>query len=133
MPLLPTMHEFVPMIESGRKLHTIRRERKIPFKVGQTLFLYTDSRTQAAKKQGEKTLSHKYWISIDPERLTASLEGVPLSMRQVRDLAWRDGFDQVTEFFKFFERYTKEVCEKDLRLLCWVFPSHLEEVINATS
>ena len=123
MPLLPIMHEFVAMIESGRKRHTIRKERKIPFKVGQTLYLWTDSRTPAAKSQGEKPLD-------DPEM---ALEGVSMTMRQIKDLAWHDGFDEVAKFFAFFERYSPEVCEKDLRLLCWMFPSHLKEVIDATS
>jgi len=125
MPLLPIMHEFVPMIESGRKFHTIRKERKHPFKVGQSLFLYTDSRTPRAKFQFEKPLNYIYRVSVDPELLTVLLEGNPMSMRQIKDLAWHDGFDDHFAFFRFFERYSLDICKTDLRLLCWEFPSYL--------
>jgi len=125
MPLLPVMHQFIPMIESGRKIHTIRKERKYPFKVGQSLFLYTDSRTSKAKFQFKKPLYFLYHVSIDPKLLTVLLDGLPMSMRQIKDLAYHDGFDDQFAFFRFFERYTPDVCKTDLRLLCWEFPSYL--------
>lgn len=45
MPHLSFQAQFVPLVESDKKNQTIRKERKNPIKVGDTLKLYANWRT----------------------------------------------------------------------------------------
>ncbi len=53
MPALNFMKQFAPLVENGEKRQTIRKVRKHPIKVGDTLYLYTGMRTKACRKLGE--------------------------------------------------------------------------------
>jgi hypothetical protein len=44
MPALDFQARFAPLVESGEKRQTIRKRRKRPIGVGQTLYLWTGQR-----------------------------------------------------------------------------------------
>lgn len=53
MPIINCQPRFAKLIVEELKIQTIRKERKIPIKVGDKLFLYTGLRTKNAKKFAE--------------------------------------------------------------------------------
>lgn len=65
MPALSFMSRFAPLVESGQKRQTIRKVRKRPIKVGDTLYLYTGMRTKKCRKLGEVVCSEVFGIEID--------------------------------------------------------------------
>ena len=110
MPLLNFQKRFVTQVESGRKRQTIRAMRKIPFKVGDKLFLYTGLRTKDCRKLGEvicervrhiliemKTdgISPRYIITVDNDE--ECLYGEIL-----KNIAIKDGFLSLLELISFF-------------------------------
>lgn len=94
MPVLNFKPQFVPFILDGTKQHTIRAERKRPIKPGDRLFLYTGLR-----QKGAKLLMETECCEVQPLCIFEQY-GVPrvwlnnnvLSLPEVDQLAWRDGF-----------------------------------------
>jgi hypothetical protein len=118
MPLLNFKARFADDVESGRKRQTIRARRKDGRdpKVGDTLYLYTGCRTRQARKLGEGICLvaepldirrlHLAWLTSNPGEEwpgTVHRNGMSLNLRQVLDIARRDGFESVDAFVKFFE------------------------------
>ena len=64
MPALNFQRRFVSKIESGEKRGTIREKRKIPFKVGDPLYLYTGMRTSKCESI---ILHYPLGIVVHPE------------------------------------------------------------------
>ena len=103
--LLGFRKQYAPMIISGTKRQTIRRDRKdgqIP-KNGETLYLYEGLRTKQCQKLGEAIctwtksilIDWKNGIYIDSKKLTGG---------EVDKLAQADGFINRRDFIAFFER-----------------------------
>ncbi len=64
MPAINFQERFRESILSGRKIQTIRKYRKTPFKEGDRLYLYTGLRTKNCKKIFEKTIKAVYDFEI---------------------------------------------------------------------
>lgn len=103
MPALSYQKQFVPLVESGAKPHTIRAERKdgrVPAKIGDTLYQYTGMRTKACRKICED-------ICTAVDRLTiTNIGGIYLNYELLisqEKFARDDGFydlDTMIEWFK---------------------------------
>ncbi len=102
MPSLNFMERFAGMVERGEKLQTIRRVRKRPIKVGDTLQLYTGQRSKACRKLGEGRCVQVREIRLTAIGFSDRIEGEILSPQQRLRLANRDGFSTAAEFLAFF-------------------------------
>ena len=105
MPALNFQKQFVPRIESGEKRMTIR-SRKHPIKEGDRLYLYTGQRTKDCQKIAESICCRTQSIIISKYQLDSYsrvfLDYEQLCAAHVRELAVKDGFQNVEEFFQFF-------------------------------
>lgn len=108
MPAYNFKKEFAPMILSGRKPHTIRKVRKNPTEVGDTLYLYTGMRTKKCEKIAEAVCTRIEPVIIWPDRDEIGFvdhQGGSILMLdddEIKSLAYADGFDSVVDFFDFF-------------------------------
>lgn len=91
MPLLG-FSVFKDKILNGEKRQTIRKARKIPIKVGDTLYLYWKPRT----KQCEL---------LKVVKCTESLRLKFLEFCDDEDIARNDGFENVAEMKEWFEKH----------------------------
>ncbi|MCJ8322758.1 MAG: hypothetical protein HRU29_01625 [Rhizobiales bacterium] len=64
--------EFAPAVENKTKWQTIRKPRKVPFKVGEKLQLYTGLRTKECRK-----LHDAICLSVEPIKITSDVLGAP--------------------------------------------------------
>jgi hypothetical protein len=121
MPAYNFQMQFVPKILNGSKSHTIRRIRKHPTKVDDTLKLFSGMRTKKCFQFAEVVCTdikpikiyleqdrHIWipWVTFDEES------------NYVLELAQADGFDSADAFFKFFELYKQPVLE-DFEIIYW--------------
>ena len=111
MPLLNFQKRFVTQVESGRKRQTIRAMRKIPFKVGDKLFLYTGLRTKDCRKLGEVICERVRHILIEMKKdgishhfITVNGDKECLYGEILRNIAIQDGFLSVVELISFFKK-----------------------------
>ncbi len=106
MPALNFQMKFVPMIVSGEKKQTIRKERKNRIKPGDKLYLNTGMRTRACTR-----ILTTICTAVDYIYFT-DVRGMDIAVVGNRQLSWgemevlakADGFKDVTEFFRFFNR-----------------------------
>ncbi len=105
MPSLNFKPQFVAAIEQGRKCQTIRKQRKRPFKAGDTLYLFTGMRTTGCRRIGQHTCTHVKAIRIEQRRIY--IENERLNDRQLDDLALADGFADTAEMMRFFSTQHK--------------------------
>lgn len=120
MPAYNFQSQFVPMIEDGKKKHTIRRRRKKnPTKPGQTLWLYTGMRTKKCKIIKDTACTAIAPIVIYADIGQVRLDGRLLPLDEMMRFAVQDGFADYMEFFKFFRRYPPEVLERELEVIYW--------------
>lgn len=106
--LLNFKASFAPMVESGRKPHTIRALRKdgndpLP---GDTLHLYTGLRTKAVRLLRREVCDYTRDIMIQPSSGDVHhvlLGGRELSQDDIDLLARVDGFAAASDFIGFFE------------------------------
>ena len=86
---------FVPLIESGKKISTIRKSKR--GSVGRKMQLYVGQRTPECRLIKEVTCSGIWEFSINENRLVSC-------MHPDRGYLWRqEGFDSPAEFIQFFE------------------------------
>jgi hypothetical protein len=92
--LLNFQPRFVPFILDGSKTHTIRAERAIMPRVGETCHCYTGLRHKGAKLLGRWPCVRVEGIQIfqDGLRRRVFIDGNELSLDEKNSLAWRDGF-----------------------------------------
>ena len=110
MPSLNFMERFAGLVERGEKLTTIRKVRKRPIKISDTVHLYTGQRTKACRKLGVGRCMQVRAILIKP--LFNPPDTVPMIFLDGRPLpAWRlpafttaDGFDHFDDFTAFFTK-----------------------------
>jgi hypothetical protein len=102
MPAYNFMPQFAHLVGSGEKRQTIRLVRKRPTKPGDFLYLKMGMRTKECRDllppQACKSVEP---ILIFPPNLTVN--GQVLSMVEILDLAWADGFETVDHFIDFFK------------------------------
>lgn len=119
MPAINFQTRFAPLILGGLKPHTIRPERKNPIKVLDTLYLRTGMRRKHCQLVAVVTCVQVDRIKIYPGIGQVMVNDRPLTPKQVKELAERDGFDEAADFFDFFHRYSGDVLENQLRLIWW--------------
>lgn len=102
--------EFAALVKSGKKRCTMRQRRKNGYvpAVGECLALYTGMRSKGCEKLNTVTVKAVRPViielekALDQERTVVVLDGKPLSLAEIRELALRDGFSSVAEFRGFF-------------------------------
>lgn len=100
--------QFVPLIESGEKTHTIRAIRKHPEKAGNTVHLYTGLRHKGARLLFRSTCVKVEEITIDACGHECNcdgaieINGVSLSKDECEALAKRDGFNDFNSMLDFW-------------------------------
>lgn len=105
MGLYNFQKRFVPMIESGRKKHTIRARRKHRDKPGDICHLYTGLRTKAARliKRSPCVKVEEIEIVGDEANPTVIIEGDELNRDERERLAYCDGFDSFKDMAEFWK------------------------------
>ena len=110
MPALGFSKLFVAKVERGEKRQTIRKRRKHPIKVGDTLYLKEGWRTSACRSIGEVVCTETFALL---RRSRGNWERVlgkgwandRFSHLGVEELARRDGFDLVECFEDWFDKH----------------------------
>ena len=100
MPALNFNLRFADAVENGTKAQTIRAPRKRPFKVGDTLYLYTGMRTKWCRKLGEGQCVGVCPIIIDWNDLI--VDGVEWYKAAAHEMANQDGFANYEEMADWF-------------------------------
>jgi len=95
---------FVDKVESGEKRQTIRKRRKRPIKMGNTLHLYTGMRTKGCRLLGLKTCTETFHVRRTGP-YTWHRGSAELSVEELTDLVKRDGFETIEDFDAFFKGY----------------------------
>lgn len=111
MPLILFKKQFAEKVRSGltpggipgisRKRQSIRKPRKRPFKVSDILYIYTGPRMKPVKI-GEGKVTKVTPIIINWLRKSVQIGENYLSKSGIKDLAWKDGFEDVEAFWQFF-------------------------------
>jgi hypothetical protein len=101
---------FIDKIMSGEKTQTIRKERKKPIKIGDTLYLYTGLRTKKARLLKKVRCSKVREIYIDYDTYDIWLDGDEyLNKPTYMPFILADGFAGKNDFFDFFlQKYDYE-------------------------
>jgi hypothetical protein len=100
MPAYNFKTRFADAVENGDKCQTIRKRRKRPTRVGDTLYLYTGMRTKACRLLRTETCIGIAPIDIYDGRIV--FDGSELPRWHAKALAEHDGFDTLSDFFEFF-------------------------------
>lgn len=96
--------QFVPLVESGDKIHTIRAlGQKRHARPGEMVQLYTGMRTSRCRLLFESECLSTSAVLIFPDR-TVTIEGETLDDAAKADLAVADGFKDFEGFMEFFGR-----------------------------
>lgn len=123
MPSLNFQDRFVPLIESGQKRQTIRPIRKRnDIYPGCKLYLFTGLRNKNCKriiakncKIITKEISRKNWLR-KPYVVCKSVDKIKIGLRDIFinekelmgcdmfSLAYKDGFENYTDFYFFFKK-----------------------------
>jgi hypothetical protein len=112
MPALSFQKQFVPFVEDGSKQHSIRADRKRPFKVGDTLSLFYGMRTKQCR-----LLARVPCIKVERmriERARVWIYAVELSLDEKDLLAWTDGFRHTPDYGQSFYKIPSGcICQGD--------------------
>ena len=94
--------QFAPLVREGTKRQTIRRKRRRPIKVGDTLRLYTGLRIKKGGLLREAVCTAVHEIEwLEPTWLF--IDGSPLDEQQLIEFAPLDGFIDFAEMLEWFE------------------------------
>lgn len=101
MPAFNYQQRFADQVQSGTKRSTIRRWRKRPIYIGDTLYHYTGLRTPGCHKIGNTTCIRVREIRITPGG-TIKIDGQVIYRESAQALAKADGFNSLADFIQFF-------------------------------
>jgi hypothetical protein len=122
MPAFSFQKQFVPLVESGAKTHTIRGKRKNPPKPGEPFYGYYGMRTKQCRKLIQSTITRVQDITIEDSgrrfhevmpivrnmrvfgiypRMT--VDGEVLADDEMDTLAFRDGFTSLWDMMGFWD------------------------------
>jgi len=98
---------FVPKIESGSKIHSIREDGTNRWKLGMLIHFATGIRSPnyCNFKMGQCLSTQKIefkYVMHDDKIPVVLVDGVVLSTPEVKLLARNDGFDSMEEFYGWF-------------------------------
>lgn len=94
---------FKDKILEGTKSHTIR-DRKNPPIVGEMLYLWWKSRTADKEFLGVTVCTQVDLIQVNPVKPFIQINNRKLDRYEVAALIKADGFDEVSEFWRFFDK-----------------------------
>lgn len=100
--LLGFKRRFAPLIEAGRKTHTIRGKRKRPPRVGEICHCYVDLRQKTMRLLGRWPCVKVEHIEISRDHEVA-IDGVWLTVKEREALARRDEFGSFAEMIEFWK------------------------------
>jgi len=115
--LLGFKKQFVPKIENGSKIFTLRDKPKRMPRVGETLHMYTGLRTKHCQFiTKEHTLKSMQVVRLRIIRIsgdagfsvTIAVDGRQISTKEFYDFAKHDGFKSTTEFSEYWLYDTKK-------------------------
>lgn len=114
---------FIDKILSGEKRQTIRRAspKWANVKAGDKLTLYTGLRTKKCRKLGEAIVKKIWEVKFYEEGLIGAItcEGEYwLTTNEITRLAKLDGFDDVYDFWNFFDAHYSER-PIEMRVIRW--------------
>jgi hypothetical protein len=112
--------QFVPLVESGQKLQTIRNSRKRHARVDEPIQLYAGMRTKSCRKLTaiDPICTGVYSLIFHPGQ-KLEIGGFVLSDSAVEEIAIADGFKCAGDFWQFFGE-TKETIDRFL--IMWKIP-----------
>lgn len=120
--------QFVPLIESGRKMTTFRVPRKHPPREGGELQLYTGMRTKQCRLIMRAQCMGIVHVHLRPY-ISLSSGRTMLTMEEQETIAREDGFGSVREFHAWFaDRYGQERME--LEVVAWSPSAYIITVSN---
>lgn len=116
MPAYNFQKQFVAMILSGKKPHTIRKPRKRPTKVGDTIMMFVGMRTKRCFQFAEARCIKVTPILLDPfgQTIINRETNQFFTKDELADLARHDGFEHFGLMFHFFTRYKKSELEMEI-------------------
>jgi hypothetical protein len=112
--------QFVPKIESGLKVWTIRNPRKNPTEIGDALMLYVGMRTKYCRKIMDAICICKYSVYIFDDGKVL-LSGVIITQKEL--FAQHDGFEDFGQFLSFHKDAGN--INKELELIQWALSDDL--------
>lgn len=118
MPAYNFRFEFVEKIKDGSKYTTIRRRRKHATKPGEMLSLYVGQRTKACRLVAKAPCVKVTPVVIYPFEMLLKSCGHVLPIQKTMKIAQVDGFEDLSSFFRFFERYGEPVLD-DFEIIEW--------------
>lgn len=104
---------FVPKIQSGIKIHTLREDPHGRWFVGRSIQFATGVRTKNYTKFRDGVCHATQVVRIYPEQRRVIVDLKRLDMDELSTFALRDGFDSVDDFFKWFTK------SKSYNLIHW--------------
>lgn len=104
MALLNFQEQFANGVEFGKKSQTIRKQRKNPIKVGDTLYIYTGLRTKKARKLRTEKCKWVDQIRIYCDGIGFDQRWGLSSKRELDEFAQADGFDSFYEMARWFKK-----------------------------
>lgn len=119
MPALNFQKQFVPLIESGKKRQTIRPVSKRVIISGDKLFLFTGLRTKNCRciippiriyhRDQHSFTFNPYVICKSVDKIKIGLLEVYINEKELMgcdkfSLAYKDGFENYTDFYFFFKK-----------------------------
>lgn len=121
--LLGFNKRFVPCILEYTKVFTMRKRRKKPAKIGETLFMYTGLRTNNCQliSNKEKLISkQKAWIRIiftlglrDADDLKVCVDGREIKGEELDQFVCFDGFKDKRDFIDYWIEPHKKLIKKN--------------------
>lgn len=118
---------FKDKIQDGSKRQTIRKLRKRPIKVGDTLYIYWKLRTKECERlRVEKCTEHfliyimsEYWVGRQRIRMLKfeNDEWNPISYKETLEIAVRDGFKDDVAMLMWFA--TKHPLPETFEVIRW--------------
>lgn len=93
---------FERPIADGTKVHTIREDKHNRWSIGRPIHFAVGVRTKAYRQIGKGVCTSVQAIKIDKPHV--SIDSRPLTLDEVNELAIRDGFKDVDEFFEWFSQ-----------------------------
>jgi uncharacterized protein YqfB (UPF0267 family) len=105
MPALNFKKKFAPLVASGQKRQTIRKERKKRIKPGDILYLYTGMRTRSVYRIMTTTCLKIDYVQLDRtlRHESAFVNNRTLVADERHDLAVADGFNTFSDLLDFFD------------------------------
>jgi len=102
MALINFQKQFAKVVKNGKKRQTIRKQRKYPIKVGETLYLYIGLRTKKARKLRTEKCKWIDMIKIYQDGIRLGKRWRLSHKRELDEFAQADGFENYTEMVKWF-------------------------------